>query len=82
MLHEVEGPEFQNERHMKVVKLSALDTGHHYPQEILLIVLSVRELVDTRATAWPGGPFGLQHSSSTNCSTAYPDIAAWWMINV
>jgi hypothetical protein len=43
VLQEVEGPEFQNERHMKVVKLSALDTGHHYPQEILLIVLSARE---------------------------------------
>lgn len=43
VLQEVEGPEFQNETHMKVVRSSALDTGHHYPQEILLIVLSVRE---------------------------------------
>jgi hypothetical protein len=43
VLQEVEDSEFQNERHMKVARLSALDTGHHYPQEIFLIVLSVRE---------------------------------------
>jgi hypothetical protein len=30
---EVEVPEFINNRHMKVARLSALYTGHLYPQE-------------------------------------------------
>jgi len=49
-LQEFEAPRFHYKRHMKVVRFSALHTGHLYPA-----LISVRDWVDPRITMRPEG---------------------------
>jgi hypothetical protein len=50
-----EAPRYLDNRQVKVVRLSSLKSGRLYPQEIYLILISVRDCVDPIARVRPEG---------------------------
>ena len=75
-------PIFRDSRHKKVVT-SAIRTGRLYPQEIFVVLISVRCSVVPRAIErreglchWESNPrhCGLQRSAPTNCATPCPSV--------
>jgi hypothetical protein len=57
---EAEAPGFLDNRHIKVVRLSALRTGRLYPQEGFLVLISVRGWVDPSHWKIPVTPSGIE----------------------
>ena len=85
VFQEVQAPRFQDNRHIKVVNLSALSTGHLYPLGNipgthfcwkLRAIVRPEGLFQWKNSNYTTGksnprPSDLYRSASTNCTTAY-----------
>jgi hypothetical protein len=66
---EFEAPKFQDSRHMRVLRLSAVRTGllpPHPLKEISLVLISVRSGVDSGPYGYVNEKFQLQHRESNS----------------
>jgi hypothetical protein len=77
VLQEVDATRFQGNQHMKVVRLSAVRTDHCQPQEIFLVRISVRELVEPRAIVRSEELFKKNLKNSNNIKNQTRDLPAW-----
>ena len=62
---EVESPRFQDSRHMKVVRSSALRIGRLYLQQIFLILISVKRLRQPQGHSAAERIMSMQNSNDT-----------------
>jgi hypothetical protein len=74
-LQEAETPEFLDNRHRKVERLSALHTGRLYPQEEFLVLIFVRGWVDPRVTMRPEGHWKIAMTPSVIESATFWFVA-------
>jgi len=62
---EFEAPRFQDNRHVKVIRLSTVRTGRLYQQEIFLVLISVRGWVNPMAISAAGRIMSMKNSNDT-----------------